>query len=660
MNLRYRPTQTLFLAAAFAAVTVSCRDDRALTTPRHLVPGQPNAEINDGAHGGGNPDVFYLLPMGFPNNAPTFGARPFQPNLPVTFKIRNLATGDVITSGQAGLSTVQMSSLLQDYHALWNTHSPIDVPTGTYRVETWIGTKQVAFADVVLFKTLKQFLNIDTQQFVPLPDDWTLLIRVRVQEGWNCQNKSSCITQIVPNDLTTPVIVKTNDGLNAAKFSGHWHDGSFPVVVSIEDISAAVNAPGGGGCTLGIKGLVITNNHCVRFTADPDVVFTNTVLVNTCIPRPGDDRQLLFKYDRDEQPIFLRNEVPPITCPPGFASTEQSKNPLVRLASNALSKLTGLFMPSIAYAIDAGVGAGIDAGGGFSVFALGFPASLNILAGDGQTAAAGSAVPIAPQVRLVAAHVHEQPSGDNPHPEGVAGAQVTCSASAGGSVGGSQSALATESAGGVYTCPAWVLASGPNTLTVSAAGYNSPVQIEDLTGEGGEPSTLSTTAVFRATGTAGQFIDFESGLDCSGDCSLNDQFQGVLFQYSYFNGEGTSTTSPRVVVVGNNHQATAPIVAAGAGPTPGTFLMQFSPGRTDVSFDVIGTPSQATPTVRVTVPGFDDSDAPPPTVTDNAPGVRIWHYHIANTAGVTGISIDMTQNIYSVDNIALVPGPFSP
>ena len=544
MNLRHRRYPTVVLIAALIATTLSCGDNSKTPTSLRLTPGQPNAEILDGAHGNGNKDVFFLLPMAFPNNSPGFGTRPFQPNLPVAFKIRNLATGAAITQG---LTSVQMSAQLEDYHALWNTKSPVDVPPGTYRVETWVGSHLVAFADVVLYTNLKQFFSIDTKQFVPLPDDWTLLIRVRVQAGWNCENKASCVSQSVSNDLATPVIVTTNDGLNAAKFSGHWHDGNFPVLVSIEDISATVNKEGQGGCSLGIRGVVIASSHCVRITTDPKVVVTNPVSINTCMQTPLDRRQLVLKYDVGETPTFLREAPPAIVCPEGYASTSHSPNAFVRFASNTLSRIARVLTPKSAYAIDLGVGGFVDNGGGFSVFTLGMPANMNILAGDGQTGTAGNAVEIAPQVRLVSVHSHTPATEGNPYPEGLTGASVTCTVqSEGASVGGAPSALAMESSGGVYTCPSWVLGSGANSLRVSAAGYNASVAIESLS-DSDEPSSINSFVNFTATGTAvfgfqsvaldattfvigGDAVNYTAIIQNPGDAIANVVLQGWILQ----------------------------------------------------------------------------------------------------------------------------------
>jgi hypothetical protein len=105
------------------------------------------------------------------------------------------------------------------------------------------------------------------------------------------------------------------------------------------------------------------------------------------------------------------------------------------------------------------------------------PAKLEKVAGDAQTAAAGTAVATAPAVKLTDAN-------GNP----VAGAGVTFVAATGGGTVNPTTAVATN-ANGVAAVTSWTLGAvaGPNTLTATAAG----------SGITGNPAT------FTATGTVG-------------------------------------------------------------------------------------------------------------------------------------------------------------
>lgn len=97
----------------------------------------------------------------------------------------------------------------------------------------------------------------------------------------------------------------------------------------------------------------------------------------------------------------------------------------------------------------------------FSVW-NGAAAVMTVVAGDGQTAPAGTAVPIAPQVEIVDAY-------GNP----VVGLQVTFSPVSGsGSVTGG---VVNTDANGRATVGSWILGpfTGPNTLLVSADGVES-------------------------------------------------------------------------------------------------------------------------------------------------------------------------------------------
>ncbi|HET9441322.1 MAG TPA: hypothetical protein VFO52_14190, partial [Longimicrobiales bacterium] len=92
------------------------------------------------------------------------------------------------------------------------------------------------------------------------------------------------------------------------------------------------------------------------------------------------------------------------------------------------------------------------------------PGSLQVMAGSGQSAAAGSVVPVAPSVKLLTT------SG-----KPLAGALVTFAASSDGAAAPAQQ---TTNAQGVATLTSWTLPrrAGSHQLTVSSAGV-APVTI---------------------------------------------------------------------------------------------------------------------------------------------------------------------------------------
>lgn len=118
------------------------------------------------------------------------------------------------------------------------------------------------------------------------------------------------------------------------------------------------------------------------------------------------------------------------------------------------------------------------------------PALLSIVAGDGQSAVAGSAVATAPAVKVTDAFA-------NP----ISGFAIVFSvASGGGTITGG---AATTTAAGIATLGSWTLGTtaGTNTLTANGAGVTSVTFT--ATGVAGAPATVAAVAGNNQTATAG-------------------------------------------------------------------------------------------------------------------------------------------------------------
>lgn len=522
LTRKYRPH---FLLLAFLAAA-ACSDRTSPTQPPHLSPQQPGKDISDGAHVAsdgklGNADVFFLPPMvSNPVNAAGYGD-PFQPGLPVSFRITDQNTSAVIKTFVASVDLTN-----QFYSANWDTKaSPIDL-THIYRINTVVGTKIVAYADVIFGATGASLKNIDTDDFVGLVDGRTLPMKVRIEQGWDCIDKTSCITQVVPNQIPAgqTVIVSTGGTLpNSAEFSpssdGTWAtnlDGSpitGPILVTIQDVTS--NYPESeGGCGNGL-GLQLSQNHCVRITTDPAVKLTSRVRVGTCLANPGDDRQLLVKYDTDpnhqEAPRFLEDAPPPAACPVQIGSTTiHSSNPLVRFAASVTDGIgrgvNWVLGVKPAYAFDTGVGGFIGVGDGFSLFAPAFPRRMLASSGDGQQAIVGTQV--ANDLVVHFTFVHDV--GEDPTLADINGASLTCLALTKGSgfattpVGTADGPTLTSSIpatpleNGLYSCGRPYLApdAGANQFKVIAAGVPDAI----LFNVGNDAIQLAGSATFTATG----------------------------------------------------------------------------------------------------------------------------------------------------------------
>jgi hypothetical protein len=492
------------------------------TVPRHIVPPGASNTLWDGSQVGGNPNVFFLPPL-VPNPngvAPTYGVNPFQPGLPVQIEIACLtppAGGDCTGRGIPRTNATQDQSN-QQYQLNWDTKAPGFDPGYVFRIKIWIGSNNVAYADVLLISNANP-KNKNTSDDIPLPDGRTMPIKVHVQTGWACQNQATCVSQVVGNTPPTGqnfTQVITNDGEDLAAFPANWFDpnalGTNQVIVTIEDVTPDVTSCATLGTPVQLTAM-LSRNHCVRVTTDPHVEHvTNTVLIATCVDNPGDLRQLVLKYDVNESPLFLRNvNVSAQTgfiCPENHIGMSRSPNRFVRFASNAMTQIGGamktLFGPKTAYAIDQGVGGALDAGGGFSVFNLGFDAAMSIVSGNNQTGSVGSTLPAQQIVRVFSLHTNAtDPSS------AVIGQKLTCTITAGGGsfiVGDANvtSAAATDNNDGTYSCPSLTLGNntGTNTVVVTSATLDPTIQLEEAGEEGGSfIATFPGTATFTATAT---------------------------------------------------------------------------------------------------------------------------------------------------------------
>jgi len=501
MRLHHRNQLPALLASVAVIASASCSGDRTPTEAnRHVTPPCSNATLWDGSQAGGNPNVFFLPPL-VPNPngvAPSYGVNPFQPGLPVQFEIVCLTAPSGGSCVGRGLprtdATLDRSN--QQYGLNWDTKAPGFDPGYVFRINTWIGATNVAFADVVLIPNANP-KNRNTSDDIPLPDGRTMPIKVHIQTGWACKNQTTCVTQVVGN--TPPAgqnftQVVTNDGEDLAAFPPNWFDpaavGSSQVLVTIEDVTpnyASCSTLGGNTQLTSM----LSRNHCVRVTTDPEVKHvTNNVLIATCVDNPGDIRQLVLKYDTNEEPVFLRNvNVSAQTgfiCPENHIGMSRSPNRFVRFASNTLSRVGGalrtLIGPNTAYAIDQGVGGSLDVGGGFSVFNLGLDATISVVSGNYQSGTVGSTL-AAPMVVSVSS-LH---TSVNSVPSAIVGQTLTCTITAGGGsflVGKATvtSATATDNNDGTYTCPNLTLgnSTGTNTVVVTSASVDPTVQIEVL------------------------------------------------------------------------------------------------------------------------------------------------------------------------------------
>ena len=541
MHLRQRRHWTTLLAFTVLAASLSCGDERTPTALRpRLV--APNATIWDGANHG-NPNVFFLPPLvSNPNATSTFGASPFQPGLPVEIEIACQTPAPGLSCSGRGLprTATKVSRTDEQYMLNWDTKAPGFDVGFAFRIKVWIGSTNVAFADVLLVPNGNP-KNRNTGDDIPLNDGRTMPIKVRVQQGWNCVNQAQCVSQVVTNTPPagqTYTTVLSPGGVNGAFFPANWFNtqgGTInQVIVTIEDVTSQLStANGGQGCSLG-KTVMLTNEHCVRFTVDPEVTITtqpgHPAIVATCIDGITGVHKQLLKYDVNEVPEFLQNVTPPapFVCQEGsIGSATPSSNGLANLASRIGSALKGLVTPKTAYAIDLGVGGALDSGSPCcSLIAFAQAITMTNVSPLTQTASVNGSVPEQIQIRTV----HDGAVG-------VAGQTVTCQVLSGGGTVGTP---ATTDAKGITTCP-WVLGSnaGTNQLLVTAQGIDDcglfTEECDGIVAVESDPETglpvrvtLNRTVVFTA-----QAVAPSSLIACNNEVTVGDLLDRGFYVPNY-------------------------------------------------------------------------------------------------------------------------------
>src|SRR5205085_3149252 len=179
-------------------------------------------------------------------------------------------------------------------------------PGDVYRIEVHVGSQTIAWADVFLVPNGNP-KNIATQGDIPLNDGRTMPIKVRIEKGWSCVDRTNrtCTTQVVGNTpVGSPITVIAPQNTAAGQFEGNWipfctstpTPGCVPpgtqVVVTVEDQTAILNQPPSTGgtaptCALINDGVALTHmlsdTHCVKFTTDPEFKFASPVKVAVCV-----------------------------------------------------------------------------------------------------------------------------------------------------------------------------------------------------------------------------------------------------------------------------------------------------------------------------------------------------------------------------------------
>ncbi len=247
----------------------------------------------------------------------------------------------------------------------------------------------------------------------------------------------------------------------------------------------------------------------------------------------------------------------------------------------------------------------------------GAAAAILLNAGDGQTAAAGSAVAIAPSVRV-------NDASNNP----VAGVTVTFTVTAGG--GSLTGASATTNASGIAQVTSWTLGpvagTGNNALQATVGGVTGGVTFT-ASATAAAAATLTISAGNSQSATAGSAVGINPAV------LLADQFgnpvPGAAVAFAVTGGGGSLTGGSATT----SAQGIATVGSWTLGTTAGSnTLGATSSGVTAVSFTATGT---AGPATQLVIAAGNGQSAPAGAPVAIAPAVQVRDQFNNPVAGVS-------------------------
>lgn len=351
-----------------AAMAVACRNDRAL-------PPGPTFVIQDGNHNGNA--FFYWLPPVVSQQAP--GTQVFSKQLAPTITITNLCTGSVIRS----ISGADVQAGNGQYQANWQTSDDYLDAACTYRLAVNVGARQLGLADLDVVDNGRELKNVNSDEYIPLPDDRTLPIRFFIGVGSMCDPGVLDCGEGVAQPGTSTTIVTTSGRAGLLVPAGAVSEN---VTIAIQSVD---NSPG----TVCIPNLLnqyagtSLDNACYEYRASPTdgngelghFTFNSNVTVGICPPVNAMheahavlDLLQIYRFDAlaggNTLTQALRNVPAPfLSCDPNYDDS------FIETIGRALLKLVGprpLYASATSAAFDLGSGGSTD---GFSRFTWALP-----------------------------------------------------------------------------------------------------------------------------------------------------------------------------------------------------------------------------------------------------------------------------------------------
>jgi hypothetical protein len=434
---------SLFLLA-WVLVAVGCDDVQNPAGPPAELPA---AKISDGRFVGGNDDFFFLPPLlPDPKGTANYDAAGFNARLGPTVSVCRLAANPLTNPATdcaldasnkpilvASFSSSQISVGTDQYHVNWQTDDSNLVIDRFYRLQVFLGSVRIGFADIDPVSNARDLKNANTGEVIPLVDGRTLPIKFRIENGVLCSTKADCGEFKVTNTGGT-FFSNTKDA--GVQFKpGFLPAGVTEVTLKIERVTVGSNnsCHGAAGARLWKE-----FEGCYNITTDPDLRpyggIQQPAIAAQCVEVSPQDPLFEFlqpyKSNNGGELQRLTNVAQTFLDCEGFTgstASAQPSNPLMRYAAAGVRHLgAGLgkvFGVQTLNAIDLGLGEEIPIGGAFSRFswAIGLAASI----ADGDDQSVGFGLPVADPLEVHVRSLHFHPSGEEgDHPDDIAGVAV--------------------------------------------------------------------------------------------------------------------------------------------------------------------------------------------------------------------------------------------
>lgn len=266
----------------------------ACDAPTATGPIEPLFEISDALHNEGNEHLFFLRPIGRPNQSDFNGS--FDASAEPTIEICEWASGacagdSLIAAFALGDGTIfeniKVFPYFEWYSVWWRTRDlGLDVDA-IYRIRVLVDGIEIGFADVDVVGSLFEWILYDERdEYVPLPEDGVLPIRFRIEEG----------------AISIPVLLaywpfEETGGTVTADATGRGNDGELDGNVSLGISGVVGNAARFGS---GDGKIVVPNSsdvvfdtqdftviHWFRSTQKGDAVFFSTRNTTSCSQASG-------------------------------------------------------------------------------------------------------------------------------------------------------------------------------------------------------------------------------------------------------------------------------------------------------------------------------------------------------------------------------------